>query len=305
MIEIKSNFELLTKAVNLFDARFSLRALRSISSIRKRLSPEILARVIAETYAPSSPIPKPLLDAIGQSHAPSEKSGSEMEVDGDTKPQQTSNKSLASKEILPEVDVYLSLLVQAILFDTKAYETGANFSLGLVQRIHSLNRRTLDTLAAKAYFYLALFYEQLHPLPPSPMSPVISIRQELLCALRTAVLRKDTDIQAITIVLLLRNYLSTSHISQADLLIKHTEFPVAASNNQVARYLYYLGKIRAVQLSYSEAHEHLIGATRKSPTSPSAAGFYQSSMKLLIVVELLMGDILIEQSSDNLTLSKL
>jgi 26S proteasome regulatory subunit N3 len=291
LIDIKSNFELLGKAVSLFDARFSLRALRSISSIRKRLSPEILAKVITETYLSSSPVLKLLLEAIGQSHISVERAGSEMEIDGDSKSAWVSTKPAASKEIPPEVDVYLSLLVQAVLFDTKAYEAGAKFSLGLVQRIHSLNRRTLDTLAAKAYFYLALFYEQLHPLPPSPISPVISIRQELLCALRTAVLRKDTDIQAITIVLLLRNYLSTSHISQADLLIKHTEFPVAASNNQVARYLYYLGKIRAVQLSYSEAHEHLIGATRKSPTSPSAAGFYQSSMKLLIVVELLMGDI--------------
>lgn len=92
-------------------------------------------------------------------------------------------------------------------------------------------------------------------------------------------------------VLLLRNYISTADIIQADLLVAHNQFPLAASNNQVARYLYYLGRIRAIQLSYSEAHQHLTSATRKAPSSGAAAGFYQASMKLLVVVELLMGDI--------------
>ena len=109
--------------------------------------------------------------------------------------------------------------------------------------------------------------------------------------MRTSVLRKDQDTQATVTTLLLRNYLSTSHITQADLLISHSQFPPAASNNQIARYLYYLGRIRAIQLSYTEAHEHLISATRKSPTTRSAGGFYQASTKLLVIVELLMGDI--------------
>ncbi len=53
--DIKSNFTLLDRAVSQFDARFSLRALRSISSLRKRLTPDILAQVISETFVPSSP----------------------------------------------------------------------------------------------------------------------------------------------------------------------------------------------------------------------------------------------------------
>lgn len=129
------------------------------------------------------------------------------------------------------------------------------------------------------------------PLPPSPVAAVVSIRKNLLDALRTATLRKDQDTQAAVTTLLLRNYLSTSHVTQADLLVSHTTFPANAANNQIARYLYYLGRIRAIQLSYTEAHEHLIGATRKSPTAYKASGFYQASTKLLIVVELLMGDI--------------
>jgi len=183
------------------------------------------------------------------------------------------------------------LLLKVLLYDQKDYQIGAEFSASLVDRIRELNRRTLDSLAARAYFYFSLFHEELDPKPPSKQSPVISIRGRLLAALRSSVLRKDEDTQAAVTTLLLRNYTSTADITQADLLVAQTQFPPEAANNQVARYLYYLGRIRAIQLSYTETHEHLLGATRKAPSSAVAAGFYQTSMKLLVVVELLMGDI--------------
>jgi 26S proteasome regulatory subunit N3 len=44
-----------------------------------------------------------------------------------------------------------------------------------------------------------------------------------------------------------------------------TAFPEQASNNQQARYLYYMGRIKAVQLEYSEAQARLIQALRKGP----------------------------------------
>jgi 26S proteasome regulatory subunit N3 len=212
----------------------------------------------------------------------------EMEVDGDPK-----SKSLKKeqKDIIPEIDIFLGILIQIYYLDNKINDKGAVFSAHLAERIHSLNRRTLDALSARVYFYYSLFCEQMAPLPPSTSSPVVSIRPALLSALRTAVLRKDVDTQSTVIVLLLRNYLSTSHIAQADLLVTHTQFPENASNNQVARYLYYVGRIRAIQLRYTEAHEHLTSATRKAPSSPSAAGFTQTATKLLLVVQLLMGDI--------------
>ncbi|OAA64667.1 proteasome regulatory particle subunit [Niveomyces insectorum RCEF 264] len=316
--DIKSNFALLDRAVALFDARFSLRALRSISSIRSRLTPDILARVIVETFPtvppPSAAVAKQLLAALGRENLPLGRrpGGPEMEIDtpaaasltpaaasstpskaGSASPSSASSSSFASpkKDVIPEIDVFLGILIQVYLFDSKQLQRGFDFSRVLIDRINALNRRTLDSLSAKVYFYYALFSEQLAPLPPSPQSPVVAIRPTLLGALRTAVLRKDVDTQAAVIVLLLRNYLSTSHITQADLLVSHTQFPENASNNQVARFLYYLGRIRAIQLSYTEAHEHLTAATRKAPSSPSAVGFAQTATKLLLVVELLMGDI--------------
>ena len=281
--DIKTNFTLLDRAVAHFDPRFTLRVLRSISSMRKYITPEVLAEVIVETYQASSQTASFLLDALDKSNA-FEDANSKMEVDSEK------NKA-ASKETLPEVDAYLSILVQIYLFDQRQIQKGAKFSTDLIERMRTQNRRTLDSLAARVYFYYSLFYEQIAPLPPSPSAAVTTIRQPLLAALRTAVLRQDVDTQATVMTLLLRNYLSTSHITQADLLISHNKFPAAASNNQIARYLFYLGRIRAIQLQYTEAHSHLIGATRKSPTSHSARGFYQSSHKLLVVVELLMGDI--------------
>lgn len=291
-IDIKANFKLLEQAVTQFDARFSLRVLRSISSHRKHLTPDVLAEVITDSYASNNTVALALLNTIGRPDASFDRSATttEMEIDGQLK-DKSASKSSALKEVIPEVDIYLSILIQVALYDNKEFSRGAEFSSGLVDRLRTLNRRTLDALAAKVYFYYSLFFEQRSPLPPSPMSPVVSIRPALLAALRTAVLRKDQDTQATVTTLLLRNYISTSHITQADLLISHSQFPPAASNNQIARYLYYLGRIRAIQLSYSEAHDHLVGATRKSPSSYCAGGFYQASTKLLAVVELLMGDI--------------
>ncbi|XDG05170.1 hypothetical protein ABKA04_004785 [Annulohypoxylon sp. FPYF3050] len=294
--DIKSNFALIDRAVTLFDARFTLRALRSISSLRKRLTPDILAQVIAETFSPTSSsanVAKQLLLAIGKADVPlgRQSGGAEMEIDSEPKAAVKNSAKKESKEVIPEIDIFLSILVQVYLFDSKQFQLGFDFSRYLSERIHSLNRRTLDSLSAKVYFYYSLFCEQLAPLPPSPQSPVVAIRPTLLAALRTAVLRKDIDIQASVIVLLLRSYLLTSHISQADLLVSHTQFPENAANNQVARYLYYLGRIRAIQLRYTEAHEHLTAATRKAPASSCALGFAQTATKLLLVVELLMGDI--------------
>ncbi|KAF4126151.1 26S proteasome regulatory subunit N3 [Geosmithia morbida] len=299
--DIKSNFALLDRAVTTFDARFSLRALRSISLVRKRLSPDVIAQAIVDTFpatVASGNIAKNLLVALGRENLPLGRppaAAAATITESETTEGTDSSKKAGSKnevkEVIPEVDIFLGILIQVYLFDSKQYKKGTEFSSYLSERIQALNRRTLDSLSAKVYFYFSLFYEHLEPLPPSPESPLVAVRPTLLAALRTAVLRKDIDTQAAVIVLLLRNYLLTSHIHQADLLISHTQFPENAVNNQVARFLYYLGRIRAIQLRYTEAHEHLTAATRKAPSSACALGFSQTATKLLLVVELLMGDI--------------
>ena len=88
---------------------------------------------------------------------------------------------------------------------------------------------------------------------------------------------------------LLRNYLYYNLYDQAHKLVLKATFPETASNSEWARYLYYLGRIKAIQLDYSEAQKHLIQSLRKAP--PSAVGFRQTVEKLHVTVELLLGNI--------------
>ena len=69
-----------------------------------------------------------------------------------------------------------------------------------------------------------------------------------------------------------------------------TTFPESASNNEWARFLYYLGRIKAIQLEYTEAHKNLVQSLRKAPQK-SAVGFRHTVLKLSITVELLLGNI--------------
>jgi hypothetical protein len=61
--------------------------------------------------------------------------------------------------------------------------------------------------------------------------------------LRTATLRNDFEGTAVLINLLLRNYLHYNLYSQAQKLVLKSVFPDHASNNEWARYLYYLGNL--------------------------------------------------------------
>ena len=56
------------------------------------------------------------------------------------------------------------------------------------------------------------------------------------------------------------------------------------------RYYYYLGRIKALQLDYTEGHKHLLQSARKAPQN-SAAGFKQHVAKLSVTVDLLLGNI--------------
>ena len=155
-----------------------------------------------------------------------------------------------------------------------------------VARIQTLNRRTLDGLSARIFFYYARAHELI-----GEKSALASIRPTLLACQRTAALRNDDESQATLLNLLMRNFLAYSLFDQADRLIAKASFPESASNPQLARWAYYVGRIRAIQLNYTEAHQRLQQAIRRAPESHVAPGFLQAVQKLAIVVELLMGEI--------------
>ena len=89
---------------------------------------------------------------------------------------------------------------------------------------------------------------------------------------------------------LLRSYLQYNLYDQALKLVTKSTFPPQASNNEWARYFFYTGRIKAIQLEYTEAHKNLVQALRKAPQH-EAVGFKQIVQKFAIVVELLLGEI--------------
>ncbi|RKP07469.1 26S proteasome non-ATPase regulatory subunit 3 [Thamnocephalis sphaerospora] len=263
-VDITQNFYLLQKAVATIEARFTTRVIRTLVSIRRRMDAEALTRAI-QAYKPlGDEQTDKLLAYLKQSDA------------------QTAPVPIQMLP-LPEIDMYLSLLVLIWLIDQKKLEHAHELSQTLVDQIGLLNRRTLDQIAARIFFYYARVFELLERSA--------EIRPALLAAHRTANLRRDDELQATLINLLLRNYFQHKLYEQADHLVSKATFPESASNSQFARYLYYLGRIKALQLDYTESHKHLTMAIRKAPQHAAAAGFLQSVYKFSIIVQLLMGEI--------------
>jgi 26S proteasome regulatory subunit N3 len=184
--------------------------------------------------------------------------------------------------LLLELEIYIATLLLTSLLREHLDETAALFSSCLIERVKSFNRRSMDILSSKVFFYFALAYEKLNKLE--------IIRSTLLGLYRTSCLHRDEIGQAVLLNLVLRNYLHYNLFDQAQNFASKAPFPVDISNNQYCRYLYYMGRIQAVQLEYSEASIRLTQALRKAPTS-AAHGFLPEVQKLAIIVQLLMGDI--------------
>ncbi|KAJ3283461.1 26S proteasome non-ATPase regulatory subunit [Borealophlyctis nickersoniae] len=271
LADIKQNINLIERAVSALESRFTTRALRATAPIRRRLTVELLSQTINTHFPRDHPTKALLLGHIGGS-------SDSMDVD---QPAQADAKT--EKSFLPEVEIYLSYLALLYVHDQKQHEQGLNLATQLVEKILAANRRTMDQLAGRIYFYFARFYEVTNRLAEA--------RPMLLAAQRTATLRHDADTQATLINLLLSNYLHYNLYDQADKLVSKVTFPESAPNNQMARYMYYLGRIKAIQLDYSASHRHLLQAIRKAPQNNASAGFQQAVNKLAIIVQLLMGEI--------------
>ncbi|KAG2198675.1 proteasome regulatory subunit C-terminal-domain-containing protein [Mucor mucedo] len=264
--EIKRNFTLLERAVDTIEARFTTRVLRTLPSIRRRLTSDILAQVISDYFGPNDSQKTELLKYLSEIEKP------------------TTEEDVEKKgSVLPEVDIYLHLNVLIYLLDKNEIAKGLELANKTVDRMNVMNRRTMDQIAARVYFYHGRFHELSNKLA--------EIRPVQLAAHRTATLRHDDETQATLLNLLLRNYFFHNLYDQADKLVSKSTFPEKAGNNQAARYAYYLGRIKALQLDYTSAHTYLTQAIRKAPQNNVTAGFQQTTNKFFIVVQLLMGEI--------------
>lgn len=183
---------------------------------------------------------------------------------------------------LPEVELYLYLLVLMYLLDRKQYTQAREVADTAVSLLKEHNRRTLDVIGSRIYFYYSWAYECTGALA--------DVRSSLMAAHCTAVLRHDAVGQETLLNLLLRNYLHYNLYDQAEKFrSKAQKSDTWRVPGQYCRYLFYLGTIRAIQLEYTEAKEVLQQASRKAPTS--AYGFRVACNKWLILVRLLLGEI--------------
>ncbi|KAK2086701.1 26S proteasome non-ATPase regulatory subunit 3 [Saguinus oedipus] len=269
--DIKEHVKPLEKAVSGKEPRFVLRALRMLPSTSRRLNHYVLYEAVQGFFTSNNATRDFLLPFLEEP----------MDTEADLQFRPRTGKA-ASAPLLPEVEAYLQLLMVTFLMNSKRYKEAQKISDDLMQKISTQNRRALDLVAAKCYYYHARVYEFLDKLDV--------VRRFLHARLRTAKLRHDADGQATLLNLLLQNYLHYSLYDQAEKLVSKSVFPEQANNNEWARYLYYTGRIKAIQLEYSEAQRTMTNALHKAPQH-TAVGFKQTVHKLLIVVELLLGEI--------------
>lgn len=293
--ELKRTIVLLDTVVKTNAKEKTSRILRNTSKLRKTLSVSQLIHAVHQVLPEKNASKSLLLSLLDKIAGKVEASAVDTEMTDVSAPESdaaaaATTDEAATKElvVLPvvdliEVEVYLFLYVLAALVKYKLADDALQTVQQALARSEQFNRRTLDAFQAKLYTYYASIHETFgRDLP--------SIRSTLLAAHRTACLRYDEIGQATLVNLLLRNYLHENLYEQAYKFVTKTTFPENASNNQFVRYLFYVGKIQAVQLEYTESYTKLMQSIRKAPQN-TATGFRRTVYKLAIIVQLLMGEV--------------
>jgi len=272
--DIREHCRLLERSVVSKESRFAVRVLRGLPVTRKKLTSPILRKIINGFYTHSASERDALLNYLDEAMETDESESAIANI-------RLRGAKSANTPLLPEVDCYLHLLTLLHLIDGGNKEKALKCSDVLVDKVASQNRRSLDHVAGRCYFY--------HTLSHEAVGQLASIRGFLHARLKHATLHNDYEGQGVLINCLLRNYLHYNLYDHANKLVLKETFPEQVSNSEWARYLYYLGRIKAIQLDYSEAHKHLVQSLRKAPSS--AIGFRHTVHKLSTVVQLLLGNI--------------
>ncbi|KAG9457722.1 hypothetical protein H6P81_002230 [Aristolochia fimbriata] len=251
------------------EVRRIFHAVRLTIALRKKLKASILSAFLNSVLVPSSEAHARLISYLPKDAV------EDMEIDTATSAAQG-----PLKHSLPEIEIYCHLLVLIFLIDHKLYNEAKVCASASINRVKSVNRRTVDVLASRLYFY----YSYVHELTDS----LAEIRGTLLSLHRMATLRHDELGQETLLNLLLRNYLHYNLYDQAEKLRSKAPRFEAHNNQQFCRYLFYVGKIRTIQLDYTDAKDSLLQAARKAPIS--ARGFRIQCNKWAVIVRLLLGE---------------
>ena len=181
-----------------------------------------------------------------------------------------------------DVELYLSILAVMLLIKQSRLKESEEIAGFYIEKNYN---RTTQPLLAKMFYYLGLIYELKADLDV----------KVFLKWYRLSCLRHDTYTQAVLINIILRFYLLKDKVRLAKEFSEKSGFPETAGYPEIARNQFYLGKIKALTLNYTEAHAHLVQAARKAPEN-GAHGFNLVVEKLRVLVELLMGEIPLRKS---------
>jgi len=271
--DIGKQIALVLKSVTTKETRYLYRAIRqTLGKYRKKLNFHILFSLVEKYFEPVHSRKDFLLHLLEDSFNMMQEEKPVVQVN-----------EFHEEGVSPEVETFITLLISLHFIDTKKIDFAVNITSSLIERMEGWNRRTLDPLSARVYFYYSRAFELAGRLS--------EIRQKLIAHQTTAILRHNFDGQVILLNLILRNYLHYNLYSQAEKTVRKIPFKKDySSSNELARYFFYSGKIQIMQLSYTQAQENLQFALRKAPSN-SANGFRSIVTKFLIVVHLLLGEI--------------
>mmetsp|Transcript_9718 Transcript_9718/g.23536 ORF Transcript_9718/g.23536 Transcript_9718/m.23536 type:complete len:542 (+) Transcript_9718:192-1817(+) len=239
-----------------------------------------------------------LLLAIEVDDAKASEAASSMDVEGE-KPSSDAKVEYLSMASRREVESWLLSLQVRILWKAKKYtqgmelvEKGIAILLEQVTIAAKKVTSSLGAMVSSLFPLLARLYRYRSLISDSMKDPAVTValRNVMAKAHNMACLRRDVDCQATLLNLMLRDLLEHSQVEQANKLLSNATFPESASNNELCRYLYYSGRIQALRLEYTTAFSNLSQCLRKAPTN-TGLGFRITVQRLLVVVQLLMGEI--------------
>lgn len=171
--EIKSNLILIEKAVSTLEPRFTHRVLRTLTSLRKRINEIVLRDAIEEVYPKGGLQVSPVLLAIANTAADSPVKKSllswlpaapivDHSMDVDTTP--TLSKT-SPVEPFPEGEIYLRLLIiHHLQASPDTYRKSMDLAHETVDKMQALNRRSMDSIAAKIWYVVERSYELIGEL---------------------------------------------------------------------------------------------------------------------------------------------
>ncbi|XP_009628274.1 putative 26S proteasome non-ATPase regulatory subunit 3 isoform X2 [Nicotiana tabacum] len=267
--DLKEIASMIESGANTSEVRKIYKAMRLTMKLRRKLKVSMLSAFLNYALGHVSEVHAQL-----SSYVPQDKYDTQVDVE-------MSETEAHSTHLVPELETYCYLLVLIFLIDQKKYKEAKACSSESIVRLKNMNSRTDDVLASKLYSYYSLSYELAGDLA--------EIRGDLLALYRTATVRHNKLSQETLLNLLLRNYLHYNLYDQAEKFRSKAHCVEALSNQQFCRYLLYQGKIKTIQLEYTDAKDSLVQAVQKSPVT--AVGFQIQCNKWAIIVQLLLGEI--------------